>query len=85
MMMAKFYPLIMAYFYTINRVGKALKEKSESDAISSTFPFSIPSVHVSYKAFQVNRIVNEESLRALYSQYGEVLDVTIKHATVDQV
>lgn len=42
-------------------------------------------MHVSYKAFQVNRIVNEESLRALYSQYGEVLDVTIKHATVDQV
>lgn len=42
-------------------------------------------MHVSYKAFQVNKIVNEQSLRELYGQYGEVLDVTIKHATVDKV
>lgn len=67
------------------RVGRALKERSTVDDSLNSSSYSLPSVHVSYKAFQVNKIVNEESLRALYGQFGEVLDVTIKHATVDKV
>lgn len=41
-------------------------------------------VHVSFISYQTSRLVTEESLRALYSKYGRVLDVSIKKSMIDR-
>ena len=42
-------------------------------------------VHVSYVSRQVDLIVNENSLRTLFSGFGEVVDVSIKQSSIARV
>eukprot|EP01039_Chlorochromonas_danica_P006770 gene6770-7480_t len=42
------------------------------------------SVHVSYLSYQLKKLINEESLRILFSTYGVVLDVSIKKSYLDE-
>ena len=34
---------------------------------------------------QIEKLVTEESLRAIFSTFGDVIDASIKKSTVDQV
>lgn len=62
-----------------------MQKNNSIDGDSSESNQSIPAVHISYKSYQTDLIINEDSLRTLFSTFGDVIDVTIKHATVDKV
>jgi hypothetical protein len=42
-------------------------------------------VHISYLSKQLNLIVNEEFLRDIFSNFGDVLEVSLKKACMDPV
>jgi len=41
-------------------------------------------VHVSFLSYQILRLVTEQTLRALFGRYGEVVDVSIKKSVIDK-
>lgn len=43
------------------------------------------SIYVSFSCFNVMGDITEETLRADFQKYGEVMDVTIKYSTHDEV
>mmetsp|Transcript_15767 Transcript_15767/g.21667 ORF Transcript_15767/g.21667 Transcript_15767/m.21667 type:complete len:474 (+) Transcript_15767:60-1481(+) len=70
------------------RIGRALKEKSKEKypvANSKSAVLETSSIHVTYISYQINNLVTEESLRAIFSTFGDVLDASIKKSTVDDV
>lgn len=50
---------------------------------SSQEPLESSAVHVSFISYQIRSLVTEASLRSLFSNYGEVTDVSIKKSSVD--
>lgn len=68
------------------RIGKALKEKCKDKfLIPKPTVLETSSIHVTYISYQINKLVTEESLRAIFSTFGEVLDASIKKSTVDDI
>ncbi len=74
--------------FIIFRIGRALSrtaKKGTSPKAASSQSYDTASVHVTFISNQVNMIINEESLRVLFSQFGEVVDVVINKSSIDQV
>jgi len=68
------------------RIGKALKEKCKDKfLIPKPTVLETSSIHVTYISYQINKLVTEESLRAIFSLFGDVLDTSIKKSTVDEI
>eukprot|EP01036_Dinobryon_divergens_P022593 gene22593-30860_t len=64
------------------RVGKVINKRDKHEDFRDAC--GIPSVHVSYISYQIDNLVTVESLQALFSTYGTVLDVSIKRSTIDK-
>lgn len=70
------------------RIGRALKEKSKEKYPVTSSKLAVletSSIHVTYISYQINNLVTEESLRAIFSSFGDVLDASIKKSTVDEI
>eukprot|EP01035_Chromulina_nebulosa_P040862 gene40862-55223_t len=68
------------------RIGKALKEKvKDKQLFPKPLALETSSIHVTYISYQIEKLVTEESLRAIFSTFGDVIDASIKKSTVDQV
>lgn len=68
------------------RIGWAsYKSKKEPKTLLHHDRIESSSVHVSYISYQLKNLITEESLRILFSQYGVVLDTSIKKSYIDEV
>lgn len=71
----------------ICRIGKAFSRSNKKSfgGPPSDPEYNTASVHVTFISHQLFRIVNEESLRHLFSQFGPVVDAVICKSNIDQV
>lgn len=76
----------------VNRVRWASKKQGAAGKMmvdpAEKVPKDTPgtaSIYVSFTCFNVMGDVTEEILRAVFEKYGEVVDVTIKYSTYDEV
>lgn len=60
-------------------VGKRLRPKDPTESLRTA------QIHISYISRQTDAVISESSLRSLFSQFGEVVDVTIKKSQFDPV
>lgn len=70
------------------RIGKALSRSNRKIGAgkgTSSQQYDTASVHVTFISNQTNSLINEESLRNLFAQFGEVVDAVICKSHVDQV
>lgn len=69
------------------RIGKAFSRSNKKSfgGPPNEPEYNTASVHVTFISHQLFRIVNEESLRHLFSQFGPVVDAVICKSTIDQV
>mmetsp|Transcript_13316 Transcript_13316/g.14424 ORF Transcript_13316/g.14424 Transcript_13316/m.14424 type:complete len:379 (+) Transcript_13316:93-1229(+) len=58
-------------------VGKRLRPKDPTESLRTA------QIHISYISRQTDAVISESSLRSLFSQFGEVVDVTIKKSQFD--
>lgn len=60
------------------------EKRASGDQNTHTQFMSTSSVHVSYSANQIEKIITEEILRNVFGEYGSIHDITIKKFEVDE-
>jgi hypothetical protein len=65
------------------RVGWA--QANSNSKLPKLEPADSAQIHFSYLTHQTDNVINEETIRALFSRYGEIKDVAIKKAEYNHV
>ena len=60
-------------------------ENTTNTAAPATSRKETAQIHVSFISKQVDQLISEATIRSLFSNYGEVLDVALKKSQFDKV